>query len=222
MSDTTRLQCRCGQQFTAWLINGAPRSRCPFCKAPVSEATEVVLETVSPAATPLPTGSPLPAVSAPAAVPRRPSVAVPLDGWHCAVLGGLAAAALAGGVGWWLVSPTVSLIASATGLLGVAPLAFWLAPKVSRRVPLAQWAQPCPQCQGTNCIRLNYTWWGGYLGTRLTRQVCCTDCGRRFNGRTGEPDHYAIVTVLAARVACLLIVLTILLALVMLNRPQDG
>lgn len=175
MTETTRLQCRCGQQFTAWLINGAPRSRCPYCKAPISEATPVV---VAPPRTPddLP---PVPPVRVPAAPvrpapPQVPSVPYRLPGW--------------------------------------------LAPRITWRIPLALWARPCPRCHSDQIVRVHHTWWGGFLGTWLTHHVRCTACGCRFNGRTGEQDSYAIVTILAARAALLLILAALALGVWMLTK----
>lgn len=226
MSETTRLQCRCGQQFTAWLINGAPRSRCPYCKAPISEATPVVA-TPPKAPDEVPHVPPVRAPGAPVRqVPLRvPSVPCQMPGWQAAVVGGLLAAFWGGLAGAWQ-SPWVALLAGVAAAVIAAPLAGWLVPRIPWRIPLALWARPCPRCHSDQVVRVHHTWWGGFLGTWLTHHVRCTACGCRFNGRTGEQDSYAIVTILAARAALLLILAALLLGVWMLatgtGQPPPG
>ncbi|MCO6454319.1 MAG: hypothetical protein J5I93_03300 [Pirellulaceae bacterium] len=222
MSETTRLQCRCGQQFTAWLINGAPRSRCPYCKAPISEATPVeVAPPKPPDDLPPGFGSSVPPVRSPAAPvrlarPPVPSVPYRMAGWQAALVAGLVAGALGALAGAWQ-SPWVALLAGVAAAVTAAPLAGWLIPRITWRIPLALWARPCPRCHSDQIVRVHHTWWGGCLGTWLTHHVRCNACDCRFNGRSGEQDSYTIVTILAARIALLLILVALLLGVWMLT-----
>jgi hypothetical protein len=43
----------------------------------------------------------------------------------------------------------------------------------------------CPKCQNTLARKVGFTWWGGALGPRLFSVVQCTQCGTRYNGKTG-------------------------------------
>ena len=44
---------------------------------------------------------------------------------------------------------------------------------------------PCPKCGGTNAEKIDYSWWGGFIGPRLVHEVRCKNCGKAYNGKTG-------------------------------------
>jgi len=56
----------------------------------------------------------------------------------------------------------------------------------------AQFA-PCPQCQASDANRLNFTWWGGALGPKMLNHVKCSNCGTKYNGKTGGSNTGGIV-----------------------------
>ena len=52
---------------------------------------------------------------------------------------------------------------------------------------------PCPKCGGLNASKVNYTWWGGFLGPRLLHHVQCTSCGTAYNSKSGKSNTTAII-----------------------------
>jgi hypothetical protein len=64
------------------------------------------------------------------------------------------------------------------------------APSVPKETPaiVPSKYKPCPKCGsfGVDDIRkVNYTWWGGFLGPLLFHRVKCKRCGTTYNGKTG-------------------------------------
>lgn len=72
---------------------------------------------------------------------------------------------------------------------------------------------PCPQCGSRNASKVNYTWWGGFIGPRLLSHVQCTSCGTAYNGKSGKSNttaiigYYAVILgiTLACALACVII-----------------
>ena len=52
----------------------------------------------------------------------------------------------------------------------------------------------CPKCNLRQATPLSFTWWGGVLGPKLLSHVQCTQCGAKYNGKTGKSNLAAIVT----------------------------
>jgi uncharacterized protein (DUF983 family) len=51
---------------------------------------------------------------------------------------------------------------------------------------------PCPKCGGA-AEKLKFTWWGGVIGPRILTHVKCTQCGHRYNGKSGTDNMTGIV-----------------------------
>lgn len=51
--------------------------------------------------------------------------------------------------------------------------------------PLYYEVKICPRCRSNDVHRVDYSWWGGFLGPRLVHQVRCKKCGKTYNGATG-------------------------------------
>ncbi|HLA42157.1 MAG TPA: hypothetical protein VJZ27_01905 [Aggregatilineales bacterium] len=52
---------------------------------------------------------------------------------------------------------------------------------------------PCPKCGQRNAKKINFTWWGGALGPRLSNHVKCNNCGTAYNGTTGNYNTMFII-----------------------------
>lgn len=52
---------------------------------------------------------------------------------------------------------------------------------------------PCPNCAGSKAIPVKFTWWGGVIGPKLLKHVSCSQCGTKYNGRTGASNTAGIV-----------------------------
>ena len=52
---------------------------------------------------------------------------------------------------------------------------------------------PCPKCGNTNATKVNYTWWGGFIGPKMFNHVKCNQCKTVYNGKTGKSNVAAIV-----------------------------
>lgn len=52
---------------------------------------------------------------------------------------------------------------------------------------------PCPKCKATNPEKVNYTWWGGFLGPKLLCHVRCTQCKTVYNGRIGNSNYSKVI-----------------------------
>jgi hypothetical protein len=51
----------------------------------------------------------------------------------------------------------------------------------------------CPFCGCPGeADKVSFTWWGGVVGPALFTHVKCRDCGRCYNGRTGNDNTLAI------------------------------
>ncbi len=51
---------------------------------------------------------------------------------------------------------------------------------------------PCPKCGSTDVKQVGYTWWGGFLGSKLMHHVKCNACSATYNGKTGKPNTMKI------------------------------
>jgi len=61
---------------------------------------------------------------------------------------------------------------------------------------MATYAQ-CPQCGDSNAQLLKFTWWGGLIGPKLLTHVKCSQCGNKFNGKTGKDNTVGIAIYMA-------------------------
>ena len=52
---------------------------------------------------------------------------------------------------------------------------------------------PCPKCNAASAERVKFTWWGGVLGPKLLTHVKCSDCGSKYNGKSGKDNTKGIV-----------------------------
>ena len=67
-------------------------------------------------------------------------------------------------------------------------------PQINVEVALPGEPSPaCPRCGNTQATRVRFTWWGGALAPKLFSVVKCTQCLKRFNGKTGKSLTRAIV-----------------------------
>jgi hypothetical protein len=69
---------------------------------------------------------------------------------------------------------------------------------------------PCPQCQARRPERVNWTWWGSYLGPRLCNQVRCRRCEYTYNGLTGGTNLGAKIVFVAVPLVAILGIITAL------------
>lgn len=55
----------------------------------------------------------------------------------------------------------------------------------------------CPGCK-TDVVPdpVGFTWWGGYIGSKIISHVQCPACGVRFNGKSGNSNIVAITAYL--------------------------
>ena len=53
-------------------------------------------------------------------------------------------------------------------------------------------AAPCPNCGNVYARKIEFTWWGGLIGSKIINHVECPACGARFNGKTGQDNTGAI------------------------------
>jgi DNA-directed RNA polymerase subunit M/transcription elongation factor TFIIS len=44
---------------------------------------------------------------------------------------------------------------------------------------------PCPKCGASGSTKVEWTWWGRYLGPKLFNHVVCPECEHGYNGMTG-------------------------------------
>ena len=72
---------------------------------------------------------------------------------------------------------------------------------------------PCPRCGSNNLEKVDYSWWGGFLGPRLVHQVRCRSCGKAYDGVTGKfiTKNIVIYSVIVTVIMVLLLILRILL-----------
>jgi hypothetical protein len=71
---------------------------------------------------------------------------------------------------------------------------------------------PCPQCNAPRPEKVNWTWWGSYLGPRLCYQVRCRKCNYTYNGVTGGTNLAAkILFVVVPIVAIVGIIVTLVI-----------
>jgi len=61
---------------------------------------------------------------------------------------------------------------------------------------MATYAQ-CPQCGDSSAQLLKFTWWGGLIGPKLLTHVKCSQCGNKFNGKTGKDNTLGIAIYMA-------------------------
>ena len=52
---------------------------------------------------------------------------------------------------------------------------------------------PCPKCNAASAERVKFTWWGGVLGPKLLTHVKCSNCGSKYNGKSGKDNTKGIV-----------------------------
>ena len=52
---------------------------------------------------------------------------------------------------------------------------------------------PCPSCQNAFAKPIKFTFWGGAFGPRLFSHAKCTNCGTKFNFKTGKSNLMPIV-----------------------------
>jgi hypothetical protein len=52
---------------------------------------------------------------------------------------------------------------------------------------------PCPRCGAEGPTKVNWTWWGSYLGPRLFHQVSCPQCAHSYNGLSGGSNIGAMI-----------------------------
>lgn len=54
-------------------------------------------------------------------------------------------------------------------------------------------AAPCPKCGSTSAKKVNYTWWGGFIGPKMFNHVRCTQCHTTYNARTGRSNVLPVI-----------------------------
>ncbi len=74
---------------------------------------------------------------------------------------------------------------------------------------------PCPQCGNTLATRVSYTMWGGFIGPKMLTHVKCSQCGTKYNGKTGRSNATAITLYMTISIA---IGLAIGVAVVLMNK----
>lgn len=80
-------------------------------------------------------------------------------------------------------------------------------------------APSCPRCGSLDLQRVNYTWWGGILGSSLLNLTRCRACRYEFNGQTGASTRkVAIVYSIVGLGALLVIGLCFLMMYLYSNR----
>lgn len=52
---------------------------------------------------------------------------------------------------------------------------------------------PCPSCQNKFAEKITFTIWGGLVGPKLFKHSKCTNCGTKFNYKTGKSNLIPIV-----------------------------
>jgi hypothetical protein len=52
---------------------------------------------------------------------------------------------------------------------------------------------PCPKCSTAAAEPVKFTWWGGVLGPKLLTHVKCSNCGSKYNGKSGKDNTKGIV-----------------------------
>lgn len=76
----------------------------------------------------------------------------------------------------------------------------------------------CPKCGGV-AEKLRFTWWGGLIGPKILTHVKCTQCGYKYNGKTGKDNTTGIIiysVIVGILVVGLVVVMFAALALLML------
>lgn len=76
----------------------------------------------------------------------------------------------------------------------------------------------CPKCGGV-AEKLRFTWWGGLIGPKILTHVKCTQCGYKYNGKTGKDNTTGIIiysVIVGIVVVGLVVVMFAALALLML------
>jgi len=51
----------------------------------------------------------------------------------------------------------------------------------------------CPTCGNVYATKINFTFWGGLLGPKLFHHVKCTECGTKYNGKSGKSNLVPII-----------------------------
>lgn len=78
------------------------------------------------------------------------------------------------------------------------------------RTPLYYNFKVCPRCSSNDIHKVEYSWWGGIIGSALVHQVRCKKCGKTYDGVTG--------TNIAKRMSIYVFVIIIIFTLLVLLR----
>jgi hypothetical protein len=65
--------------------------------------------------------------------------------------------------------------------------------EVSQPKPAGPQFAPCYKCGSTSATKVGYTFWGGVIGPRLLTHVKCSQCGTKYNGKSGKSNTPAII-----------------------------
>ncbi len=190
-----KLRCRCGHEFWSTLINGTRRTRCPYCSATVAEACEQLPAEPDdkPARAPAPRRN------------REGQVVTGIDPFTATVMAGVVA--LLCGYSIMIYTQFIGMpgvfrvLSGIVATLAAFPLGLIFLLTRVWSSPRADWAVPCVQCGGKQVARKVWTFWGGYLITRMFDHVQCYECGCQYNGGRRVSNYpYAVIIGLAIRV----------------------
>ena len=78
------------------------------------------------------------------------------------------------------------------------------------RAPLYYEFKVCPRCGSNDIHKVDYSWWGGIIGSVLVHQVRCKKCGKTYDGVTG--------TNIANRMGAYIIIMIIIFTLITILR----
>ncbi|KYK29807.1 hypothetical protein AYK20_00295 [Thermoplasmatales archaeon SG8-52-1] len=77
------------------------------------------------------------------------------------------------------------------------------------QTPLYYEYKPCPRCGSLDIHKVEYSWWGGLLGSAIVHQVRCKKCGKSYDGMTGK-DNERKVSLYIVIIILILVTLTLL------------
>jgi hypothetical protein len=89
--------------------------------------------------------------------------------------------------------------------------------KKRRKKPLGDWA-PCPNCGCTDATRVRWTFWGGWFGPMIINIVCCSDCGKYYNGVHGDYNTARIAIFMVVRIGIGLTVVAVIIGVGLMVR----
>ena len=94
---------------------------------------------------------------------------------------------------------------------------FFIAPSKSCSIGAMANYKPCPECNSANVNQMSFTWWGGLIGPKVLSHVKCDDCGKQFNGKTGNDNTVGIViyTVVVGLIVLVLLIFLIAVAIML-------